>query len=84
MAVWTYTHTRAFRVNLFIYLEFCFLFGPKIAMNDQVTSSDETTTEESPEKDKNTDKDGWFVQIYFYDYFVQQFSFVLYIFNIIH
>lgn len=48
-------------------------------MNDQVTSSDETTTEESPEKDKNTDKDGWFVQIYFYDYFVQQFSFVLYI-----
>lgn len=32
--------------------------GPKFAMNDQVTSSDETTTEES---DQNTDKDGWYV-----------------------
>ncbi|XP_075676094.1 TBC1 domain family member 23 [Dermatophagoides pteronyssinus] len=32
-------------------------------MNDQVTSSDETTTEESPLVDQDTDKDAWILEL---------------------
>lgn len=35
-------------------------------MNDQVTSSDETTTEESPLVDQDTDKDAWSVQCFLF------------------